>query len=83
MSQCHFRVTCTPYPLSDCEEVGDPPYTGSLVETSMVSRSHMMTEAISPGDSCFVKLITVQVVHDRVCDSICSSGYAVIVVKER
>lgn len=41
-----------------------------------------MTKAISPGDSCFVNLIAVQVIHERVCDSICCSGYAVIVLKQ-
>ena len=74
-------VLCAPALWSDCEEAGDLPCTGCLLETPMVSRSNVMTKAISPGDSCFVNLIAVQVIYERACDSICSSGYAVIVLK--
>lgn len=67
--------------VSDHEEAGDLPCTGCLLESPIMSRSNVMTKAISPGASCFVNLIVVQPIHERVCESVCSSGYAVIVLK--
>lgn len=35
----------------------------------LVTRSNVMTKAISPGDSCFVNLVDAQVIHERLCDN--------------
>lgn len=53
------------YPWSSvrCEEAGDPPYTGCLVETPMVSRSNMVIESISPGEILFKWYMTERVIQ--------------------
>lgn len=72
---------CDPALWSDHEVAGYLPCTVCHFEKTHGVKELCVTKAAPLKNCCFLNWIDVQVIHERVGDSICSDGYTAIVLK--